>query len=287
MRPLVSLIVCTIGRRDTLRRLVASLARQTDDAFELIVVDQGSTDEIATLLEPVAVGQRVRHLRSGRGLSLGRNIGLARADGAIVGFPDDDCWYDDNVIERVQLFFANSENEVLTGRTVDRSGNESVSAHRAESGLIDRNNVFESGNSNTVFARTAVARDVGGFDETLGVGAATPFQSGEETDFLLRCLHKEHLLHFDRGFLVHHDQVDSSAPTLLARTRAYSQGYGRLLRLHKYGLGYLGVRVGRAAIRGAICLATGDTSGARQRYDWANGSLRGFLAPASRSEHLH
>jgi hypothetical protein len=51
-----------------------------------------------------------------------------------------------------------------------------------------------------------------------------------------------------------------------------------LLRLHHYGFGYLAARVGRAAMRSAVCLATGDKNGARQRYSWATGSLRGFLA---------
>ena len=182
----VSLVVCTIGRRDTLARLLASLETQTNDAFELIVVDQSGGNGIEALLTNVSLGRGVRHLRSERGLSLGRNIGLRHARGEVVGFPDDDCWYDPDVIDRVDRFFQHPDNGGLTGRTVDARGVDSLSPHRADSGTIDRRNVFESGNSNTVFVRSSVARDAGGFDETLGVGAATPFQSCEETDFLLR-----------------------------------------------------------------------------------------------------
>ena len=274
----ISLVVCTIGRRDALARLVASLEAQTNQTFELIVVDQSSGNDIEDLLANLSIGQGVRHLRSERGLSRGRNIGLRHARGDVVGFPDDDCWYDPDVIDRVDRFFRDPDNGVLTGRTVDRGGATSLSPHRAHSGAIDRRNVFESGNSNTVFARASVARDAGGFDETLGVGAATPFQSCEETDFLLRCLEKGHRLHFSRDFIVHHDQIDDSGTARLKRARVYSPGYGRLLRLHGYGGRYLATRIARTAVRGAICLARGDHAGARQRFAWASGSLHGFLA---------
>jgi hypothetical protein len=58
----------------------------------------------------------------------------------------------------------------------------------------------------------------------------------------------------------------------------YSGGFGRLMRLHDYGAAYFGARIGRALLRGGVCLATGDLNGARQRYGWAMGSLRGYMA---------
>jgi glycosyltransferase involved in cell wall biosynthesis len=280
MTALVSLVVCTIGRRDALARLLASLERQTNDAFELILVDQSNGSEVEALLTDRAVGRGVRHLRSERGLSRGRNVGLRHVRGQVIGFPDDDCWYDPDVVDRVHGFFQHPDIDVVTGRTVDGKGVTSLSPHRTDSGVIDRHNVFVSGNSNTLFARTSVARDVNGFDESFGVGATTPFQSCEETDFLLRCLRKGHRLYFSHDFIVHHDQIDESSATRFTRARVYSQGYGRLLRLHGYGAGYLAMRIGRALARGTICLAVGDQPGARQRFVWASGSFQGFLASA-------
>jgi GT2 family glycosyltransferase len=254
------------------------LKKQTNPAFELIVVDQSNGDDVERLVRELQLAGGVHHIRSDRGLSLGRNVGLRHAKGDIVGFPDDDCWYDEYVTELVKLFFRQPGSAVLTGRTVDSEGAESVSAHRAESGAINRGNVFESGNSNTLFARMAVVRRVGGFDESLGVGAATPFQSGEETDFLLRCLERGYQLFYDRDFTVHHDQTNVATDIQIARAAAYSQGYGRLLRVHNYGARYLGIRVGRAAVRGAICFLRGEKEDARQRYGWASGAVRGFFA---------
>jgi glycosyltransferase involved in cell wall biosynthesis len=276
---LISLIVCTIGRSEPLARLLRSLKSQTDGAFEIVVVDQNPDNRIEQALKSFSAGQRIRRVRSEPGLARARNVGLRYAEGDVAGFPDDDCWYPSGVIAHVRRYFDQPQRALLTGRTVDRDGIESVSSHRAESGFVDRRNVFESGNSNTVFVRSAVACDVGGFDETLGIGAATLFQSGEETDFLLRCLGKGYQPYYDRYFVVHHDQIALSAEQEARRALTYSSGYGRVLRLHRYGIGHLAPRVGRAAARGAVCALRGDLAGARLRYGWAIGAVRGFFAP--------
>lgn len=280
MTEFVSLIVCTVGRTEPLARLLGSLSEQRNPDFEILVVDQNDSIDIAPLLGAFEPRLTIRHVRSARGLSRARNVGLREARGSIVGFPDDDCWYGPEVTENVRRYFTDPECAVLTGRTLDRDGGESVSPHRPDSGFVDRDNVFASGNSNTLFVRTAVAFDVGGFDETLGVGSGTPFQSGEETDFLLRCLRKSYQVYYDRDFVVHHDQNNDASAAKIARAGAYSQGFGRLLRLHQYGVVYLGAGVGRALLRAALCLATGDVDGARRRYDWVKGALRGYLSGA-------
>jgi glycosyltransferase involved in cell wall biosynthesis len=280
------LITSTIGREAQLARLLLSLKAQTCTDFELIVVDQSADGRISGLVEDVAIGQAVRYFRSDRGLSKGRNVGLQHARGEIVGFPDDDCWYANDVIARVHRHFETAESSVLLGRTIDGDGIESVSTHRGESGEVDRTNVFISGNSNTLFARTSIAREVGGFDEALGVGAATPFQSGEETDFVLRCMGRGYRPYFVHDFVVHHDRSEIPPAAQIARAKTYSRGYGRLLRRHGYGMNDLGVRVGRALLRGAWCLATGDRSGTWQRLHWIRGAVAGFIAPQLKSDGI-
>lgn len=278
MSDLISLIVCTLGRKEPLARLLASLERQDNRSFEVVIVDQNEGEYLRPIIERFGSTLAIRHLRSPKGLSRARNVGLRHCKGHIVGFPDDDCWYGPRVTAQIDAFFARPGTAVLCGRTLDVEGRESVSAHRGASGAIDRHNVFASGNSNTLFARTQIARDVGGFDEALGVGALTPFQSGEETDFLLRCLRSGNAAYYERDFIVHHDQNNEVVTVRIARARVYSAGFGRLLRIHDYGLSYLGARIGRAFLRGTVCLATGDVDGARQRYGWAVGCMRGYMA---------
>lgn len=277
MGAMISLIVCTLGRTDPLRRLLASLSEQTYSPFEIIVVDQNPAGYLDPSLNAYPSLPIVR-ARSEKGLSRGRNVGLERASGAIVGFPDDDCWYDHHVLASVDDFFAsNPEIDLLSGRTLDADGNDSLNRYAAESGPITRANVFTTGNSNTIFIRRGVAAEVGGFDETLGVGASTPFQAGEESDFLLRCLDRGYDGYYERNFTIRHDQVRES----IERLHAYSVGFGRVARLHNLGPSLFFTRNVRTVLGGCLRMARGDLEGARQRYTCLMGSMRGYVAPLS------
>jgi glycosyltransferase involved in cell wall biosynthesis len=277
MGTMISLIVCTLGREAPLRRLLTSLSEQTYRPFEIIIADQNPNGYLDLLLNAYP-SLPIVHARSERGLSRGRNVGLECASGAIVGFPDDDCWYDHQVLPFVDDFFAfNPQIDMLSGRTLDAHGNESVNRYLAESSPITRANVFATGNSNTIFVRREVIARVGGFDETLGVGASTPFQAGEESDFLLRCLDAGHCGYYDRSFTVRHDQVHESKE----RLHAYSVGFGRVARLHSLGSSLFLARNVRTALGGCLRMAKGDFEGARQRYICLAGSMRGYVAPLS------
>jgi glycosyltransferase involved in cell wall biosynthesis len=100
---MISLLVATLGRVDELNRLLASLENQ-DAGFEVLVVDQNPDDRLAPVL---AAHSRLaaRHLRSERGLSRARNVGLRAAQGDLIAIPDDDCWYPAGLLARVEEWF--------------------------------------------------------------------------------------------------------------------------------------------------------------------------------------
>lgn len=278
--PRLSLLCCTIGRTDKLGRLLDSLASQTARDFELVVVDQNAPGMLDPVLAPYARGLDIRHVRSERGLSRARNVGLAHCRAKLVAFPDDDCWYPDTLVETVvALFEANSATGVITGRTVDGAGADSLGLFLGADAAITKSNVWLSGNSNSLFIRTDLARKIGGFDETLGVGATTPFKSGEETDFLLRALATGARGTYRHDLRVHHDQAPVGGAGGVARAQDYARGFGRVLRLHDYGAPYVAMRVIRTSARAALALATGDMATARYKALWALGTFRGFVAP--------
>ena len=101
--PLVSVILPTYNRADTLPRAILSVLAQTHADLELIVVDDGSTDETPDRV--AAIGDpRIRYLRTGgrRGAAAARNIGARAAQGSWLAFQDsDDEWTSDKL--RVQL----------------------------------------------------------------------------------------------------------------------------------------------------------------------------------------
>ena len=272
----VSLIICTLGRLEPLRRLLTSMRNSTITPQDIIVVDQNSAGFLDAVLADFK-DQPIAHLSSERGLSRARNVGLAVAKGDIVAFPDDDCWYPADSISRVEAMFADEPKlSLVTARTVDASGLTSVSPHIAERATITRDNVFQIGNSNGLFVRRNLAQAAGGFNETLGVGAASPFQSGEETDFVLRCLGTGAIGRYDPALLIHHAQADPQAT--IDRVSGYSAGFGRVLRLHDYRWSAVAMPVARAGVSALMCAARCDFAGASRRRAWIAGTLRGFMA---------
>lgn len=91
-RPIVSIILCTYNRKHLVRRAIASVLRQTFTEWELVIVDDGSTDGSGKILRTAAGRDpRIVTLRhANRGLALSRNAGVAAASGKYITFLDSD-----------------------------------------------------------------------------------------------------------------------------------------------------------------------------------------------------
>jgi 2-beta-glucuronyltransferase len=278
--PTVSLVVCSLGRIEELDRLFASLLAQSCRDFEIILVDQNPDGFLKSIVDKFHERFALQHVRSETGLSRARNIGLRHSRGQLICFPDDDCWYPPSVIKDVIAFFAeNPTLDLLLGKTVDQEGRDSLSAFRRGSGPISKWNIWSSGNSNTLFVRHAAASRIGGFDVALGVGADTPFQSGEETDFVLKALELKMRATFVSGLHIYHEQVDTViGDRQLKRARSYSLGFGRVLKKHRFGLLYLLYRTVRSAGRTLISLVTLDVKQARYKSLWIIGTVKGYFS---------
>jgi glycosyltransferase involved in cell wall biosynthesis len=283
--PAVSLLLCTIGRTESILRLLLSLTKQTETDFEVVVVDQNPPGVVEPVLASFATSLNIVHCHAPPGLSRARNVGLAQCRGEVLAFPDDDCWYPSDLVARIMaLFEAWPDIDVHSGRTLDAEGRPSLGLFLAQDAPITKQNVWLAGNSNSLFVRTAAARRVAGFDESLGVGAQTKFKSGEETDFVLRLLAQGSKGRFHHGLFVHHDQVLDAAAAALRRAQAYAPGFGRVLRLHRYGAIYLGQRLARTLARAGLACLQGDIATARYKFAWAKGTASGYFSKVASSK---
>jgi glycosyltransferase involved in cell wall biosynthesis len=90
MTPLVSVVVPTYQRAHTLRASVESLLAQRGTDFEVVVVDDGSTDQSQAVLDRLR-DARLRVLRVPHGgVAAARNAGIAATTTPFVGFHDSD-----------------------------------------------------------------------------------------------------------------------------------------------------------------------------------------------------
>ena len=90
--PRVTVVVCTYNGGRTLGQCLRSLEALDYPDYEVIVVDDGSTDDTRDVLARFP-GVRAIH-QPNRGLSVARNVGLHAASGEVVAYTDDDCFAD-------------------------------------------------------------------------------------------------------------------------------------------------------------------------------------------------
>jgi glycosyltransferase involved in cell wall biosynthesis len=90
----LSIIITTYNRPDTLEAVLKALNAQTEDGFEVLVADDGSTDETRTMLARFPARFHLQHVwqpDEGFRAARARNLGIAQADGAYIIFLDGDC----------------------------------------------------------------------------------------------------------------------------------------------------------------------------------------------------
>jgi glycosyltransferase involved in cell wall biosynthesis len=223
----ISLIVATLGRCDEFEVLLSSLARQTLDArrFEVIVVDQNDSVDLAPIISQYSSRLTLRHVKSSiRGISRNRNIGLHLAQGKIVAFPDDDCTYYPDTLETVLRCFQGNENiSIFMGAIYDRLTDTCVIRCWPRTPcFVTRRNFFLLTSSISIFSKRTDLR----FDERLGAGAR--FGSNEDADYVLRALSSGGIVRYEPSIEVWHP----AQPMVLISTDkiyAYGLGFGALV----------------------------------------------------------
>lgn len=93
--PLVSVIVPVYNQSAYLKRCLTSLQHQTYSTFQVILIDDASTDESAAIIKQVVAEDsrfEAVYLPKNQGVSAARNAGLAKVRGAYLGFVDSDDW---------------------------------------------------------------------------------------------------------------------------------------------------------------------------------------------------
>lgn len=175
--PLVSVIIPTYNRRELLGEAVASVQSQTFTDYELIIVDDGSTDDTAAYLHNLAdqMGNRLKHIRQNNaGASSARNRGLELARGQWTAFLDSDDLWRQTKLERYmqaarELPHLNVWYGPMDAATTDLHAvpgrNKPCIAGKLTEPLFHKSFVHMP----TVMARTNILLTHGGFDEQLTV----------------------------------------------------------------------------------------------------------------------
>ena len=226
--PQVSVIIPTCNRPEFLRAALQSVARQSFQDFEIVVVDAGDNDNSRAVVESIETPS-IRYLRhEGSNSAAARNSGILHSKGEYVAFlDDDDEWYPEKLMNQMRaLTMSGSEiGAVYTGSfRIDRR-TQKIVAQRVPTARGDLRAELLNGNCiggvSSVLMRRECFDRIGRFDERLS--------SFEDYDLWLRM---SRIYHFEclraplvKSF-VHPDRI-SSSPDLVAR--------GLELMLRKHG----------------------------------------------------
>ena len=107
---MISVVLSVYNTGKYLPKAMDALLAQTYTDFEILIVDDGSTDGSAAICEAQAArrpGSRVFHKESG-GLSSARNCGIDHARGTYIIFPDPDDWVEPDYLEGLMAIQAQS-----------------------------------------------------------------------------------------------------------------------------------------------------------------------------------
>ena len=219
-----SLIICTYRRRKELERLLLSIEKQTCKSYEIILIDQNEDDLISAVLEKFRglniACKKMHH----QGLSAARNYAAGLASGEVCAFPDDDCWYPENVLQEVYTRMQSSAADGLSLGVA--APDQRYSAGGIMSGAswkkINKYNAWTCANSSGIFLKREVLLKNGGFRKDLGIGANGPFQSGEDTEIILRLLKEHCRLYYTAQITIIHPPV----MWITDWQRAFSYGCG-------------------------------------------------------------
>lgn len=197
----LSVVVCTAGRRASLFDLLRGLAAQDDDCYEVIVVENSPIPSLpAATLE--ALGARLVVERR-VGLDVARNRGLAAASGDIVVYVDDDCLVAPGWLSALRRAFADDTVDLVTGRVVPHSLARRSEAAFEQAFPWDRGvlplrfdatttvewfpaSAHHLGTGCNMAFRRGVLERLGGFDEALDMG--TLVGGGGDMDVFVRAL---------------------------------------------------------------------------------------------------
>jgi glycosyltransferase involved in cell wall biosynthesis len=187
MMPLVSVLMPLFNAAETLPFALASLQAQTCENWECIMVDDGSTDDPATVVESVRDARiRFHRLDRNRGRGYARQHALEIARGSYISFLDGDDWiYPTKLREQVELLSTQPNIAIVsTGMAISNQNGELTGIRNTELGKSEMNvSLSHLGMPPLAFAPSMMRADLAketGFD--------TSFPISEDVDFLLRAL---------------------------------------------------------------------------------------------------
>lgn len=190
-QPLVSVAVVTRNRKRDLQKCINSIINQTYKKYEVIIVDNASTDGTVEAIERMYPEAKIILMHRNLGCPEGRNVAFANCRGDIIVSIDDDANLAQDVLEKCIKYFEANENLAILGFNINKKANSSKSKKAKYTHLF-------SGGACAV--RKAILQKTGYFPENF-------FRQAEEIDLALRIIDNGYTILFSPYIVVYHNAI--------------------------------------------------------------------------------
>jgi glycosyltransferase involved in cell wall biosynthesis len=213
---LVSVIIPTYNRVNTLSRAIESVLNQTHSNLELIVIDDGSDDSTVELVsEMESKDKRIKYFRlsENKGVAVARNVGMKESQGSYTAFlDDDDRWLPKKLELSLEVFKENKESNIglvyTNGELVkhnkkhiffnDSGGSRIVYSNRQRQKNIFPATIASPGVPFFILSKKAIS-ETGFFDEKM--------RNWEDVDFLVRVAEKFDIYFLNLPLVIIYEQL--------------------------------------------------------------------------------
>lgn len=247
-QPIVSVIVPTYNNAEYLPRALDSLLSQTLTSFEVLIIDDGSTDDTQETVSEYTEKERFKYRKHlfNQGGGAARNTGIMMAKGKYIAFLDaDDTWSPKKLECQVQYlenhpqFNASYCNVRHVGRfkslrtflhgifisedrkTFESGGEELIPA------ILNMD--FDPGGASTLVVRRSLVEHLGGFDPH--------FERHQDLEFLIRLLKESPLGYIDRELVTKYETPSPDAKTVsIAKVRYFKKFKEDINKYEKEGV---------------------------------------------------
>jgi O-antigen biosynthesis protein len=237
--PFISVVVCAYNADSTMEGCLASFSKVTYPHFEVIVVDDGSTDATGEISDRHAASAPYIHVihQPNLGLSAARNVGMNAAQGSIVAYTDSDCYVDPHWLHYMAWAFTDERFIAVGGPNLapvedNRTAACVAVSPGAPTHVLLTDEIAEHVPGCNMAYRKEYLAGIGGFD-------ATYRAAGDDVDVCWRLQDQGHIIGFSAAMTVwHHRRNTVSA--YLKQQKGYGRAEALLLPKHKDRFNMLG-----------------------------------------------
>ncbi|CAI0795848.1 Chondroitin polymerase [Serratia grimesii] len=225
--PLISVYIPTHNRSEMLKRAVFSVLNQTYKNVEIIICDDGSSDnteEVVTSLREKYPNIKYLKNETPKGACAARNLGIFSAKGEFVtGLDDDDEFFEERLEQLHDFFSSTNDSYAFVCGGIEMREKGITSFGYTKPGIVSLDDLLSSNIvGNQVFTKTKYLQEIGGFD--------TSFPAWQDYDCWVRLCDK-----FGSGYRVGHVSYImhmEHEQKRISTSNKVKNGYERFIKMH-------------------------------------------------------